>query len=110
MPSKTEQVANLRKAKAERAEAAERAKPTARRKPTPKTTKKAAVDRSPLAVGTFIAREGGASMAELEQEFKMAAHPLRAKIFAARHQLKFTITYDAGKSRYFGKAPRRKAA
>lgn len=104
--SKTEQVAHLRKTKAARAETSAReAKPAARKralKPAPKV-----VDRSPLAVGTFIARDGGASMAELEQQFQMDAHPLRSKIFSARHGLKFAITYDAAKGRYFGKPPKR---
>jgi hypothetical protein len=67
------------------------------------------VDRSPLAVGTFIARKGGASMAEIEAQFKMDAHPLRAKIHAARHNLGFKIDYDAEKNRYFGAEPKRKA-
>lgn len=75
-----------------------------------KRTRVAGVDRSPLAVGTFIAREGGASMAELEKQFKMDAHPLRAKIHDARHKLGFAITHDAKQGRYFGKEPKHKAA
>lgn len=107
--SKTQQVANLRKARAERAEAAKDLK-TAKKVTRKPSTTKTVVDRSPLAVGEFISRPGGASMAEIEQRFQMAAHPLRTKIFTARHQLKFAITYDPVKKRYFGKSPRRKAA
>lgn len=77
--------------------------------PKAKRTKVPGVDRSPLTVGTFIARAGGASMAEMEAQFKMDAHPLRAKIHAARHQLGFAIEYDAEKGRYFGKEPKHKA-
>lgn len=75
-----------------------------------KRTRVPGVDRSPLAVGTFIARKGGASMAELEKAFKMDAHPLRAKIHDARHKLGFKIDYDAEKNRYFGAEPKHKAA
>ncbi len=107
--SKTQQVANLRKARAERAEPATKVEKTAKATRKPSATK-TVVDRSPLAIGEFISRPGGASMAEIEERFQMAAHPLRTKIFTARHQLKFAITYDPVKKRYFGKAPKRKAA
>jgi len=67
---------------------------------------KPGVDRRPLSVGTFITRPGGCTMAELEREFKMNAHPLRSKIFTAKHVLGFTIEYDAKEKRYTGTAPR----
>ncbi len=81
------------------------AKPPAKKVPAAK-----GVDRSPLTVGTFITRDGGCSMAELEKEFKMDAHPLRSKIHAAKHKLGFAIEYDAKEKRYTGQAPRFKAA
>ena len=75
-----------------------------------KITSAKGVDRSPLTVGTFITRDGGCTMAELEKEFKMDAHPLRSKIHAAKHKLGFTSEYDAKEKRYTGQAPRFKAA
>jgi hypothetical protein len=88
------------------------AKAKAKAAAAPKPAKKAAkgVDRSPLMVGTFITRPGGCSMAELEKEFKMDAHPLRSKIWTAKHVLGFTIEYDAKEKRYTGTAPRFKQA
>lgn len=79
-----------------------KAKPAA--KPA-KSEKK--VDRSPLAVGTFIAAGGtdGVTMAAIEKRFKMDAHPLRAKIFAARHKLGFAIEHDPKRGVYVGTAP-----
>jgi hypothetical protein len=66
------------------------------------------VDRSPLAVGTFIVGYGryGAPMADIEKQFGMDAHPLRAKIHAARHKLGFDIEFDREKGTYVGKPPR----
>jgi len=96
------------KAKAVPAKAAPKAKITA--KPAKKIASAKGVDRRPLTVGTFITRDGGCSMAELEKEFKMDAHPLRSKIHAAKHKLGFTIDYDAKEKRYTGQAPRFKAA
>ena len=88
-----------------------KAKPAAKAAAAPKKVASAkGVDRSPLTVGTFITRDGGCSMAELEKEFKMDAHPLRSKIHAAKHKLGFTIEYDAKEKRYTGQAPRFKQA
>jgi hypothetical protein len=84
--------------------AAAKAKAKAKRSAAPKKAKH--VDRRPLTVGTFIARPGGCTMAELEKEFRMKAHPLRSKIHAARHELGFTIDYDAEEKRYSGQAPK----
>ena len=70
-----------------------------------KTAAKPGVDRSPLTVGTFIATGGGVSMAVLEKQFKMDAHPLRSKIHAAKHKLGFTIEYDAKTKLYSGYTP-----
>ena len=87
-----------------------KAKPPKIAKSAKKITSAKGVDRSPLTVGTFITRPGGCTMAELEKEFKMDAHPLRSKIHAAKHKLGFTIEYDAKEKRYTGQAPRFKAA
>lgn len=75
------------------------------RKPPPAEPGK---DRSPLAVGTFIVAAGpaGRPMAELEKEFGIDAHPMRSKIFAARHEHGFTIDYDAKAKAYVGQAPK----
>ena len=68
------------------------------------------VDRSPLTVGAFIVNAGGGcTMAALEKQFKMDAHPLRSKIHAAKHKLGFSIEYDAKEKRYTGQAPRHDA-
>ena len=95
-----------------KAKAPPKAKATApaKAKPAKKVASAKGVDRSPLTVGTFITRDGGCSMAELEKEFKMEAHPLRSKIWTAKHVLGFTIEYDAKEKRYTGTAPRFKAA
>lgn len=71
----------------------------------PKTERK--VDRRPLTIGTFISAAGdkGVTMAQIEKKFDMDAHPLRAKIFTAKHTLGFTITYDHKGKRYTGAAP-----
>lgn len=70
--------------------------------------KRASVDRSPMTVGTYIAEAGavGRAMADVEKKFDMDAHPLRAKIFAARHELGFKIDYDAKTKRYVGTPPK----
>lgn len=117
--TKEGQLRSLREKRAERT-TQERPVTTKRQTKTPaakapanaktKRARDAGVDRSPLAVGTFIARAGGASMADLEKQFKMDAHPMRAKIHSARHQLGFAINYDAEKGRYFGTEPKHKAA
>lgn len=72
-----------------------------------KKQKAGKVDRSPLAVGTFIVAAGaaGAPMADIEKRFVMDAHPLRAKIFAARHTLGFKIDFDREKKAYVGAYP-----
>lgn len=69
-------------------------------------------DRSPLAVGTFIVAAGpeGRKMVELEKEFGIAAHPMRTKIFVARHEHGFTIEYDTKAKAYVGQAPKVAAA
>lgn len=100
--------------------AEERSVKKAKKKPAPKAKAKVppkkvraakkiasakGVDRSPLTVGTFITRDGGCSMAELEKKFRMDAHPLRSKIHAAKHKLGFTIGYDAKTKLYSGHAP-----
>ncbi len=68
------------------------------------------VDRSPLAVGTFIVAggAGGVTMAKLEEAFGIKAHPMRSKIFAARHELGFTIDHrkDRDPAVYVGKPPK----
>lgn len=76
----------------------------------PKKTK--VVDRSPLAVGTFIVAAGaqGVTMAALEKKFDMDGHPLRSKIHAAKHTIGFTIEYDAARKVYTGTAPHAEAA
>jgi hypothetical protein len=91
------------KAKAKKPPKIARAKAAAPKKAKPA---KPGVDRRPLTVGTFVTRPGGCTMAELEREFKMDAHPLRSKIFTAKHVLGFTIEYDAKEKRYTGTAPR----
>lgn len=69
-------------------------------------------DRSPLAVGTFIVAAGpeGRKMVELEKEFGIDAHPMRTKIFVARHEHGFTIEYDTKAKAYVGQAPKVAAA
>ncbi len=104
-----------KKAKKKAAAAKAKAKPPkivkakAVAKPAKKTASAKGVDRRPLTVGTFITRPGGCTMAELEREFKMEAHPLRSKIHAAKHALGFSIEYDAKEKRYTGQAPRHDA-
>ncbi len=91
-----------------------KARPTLKAKAAAKPAKKIAsakgVDRRPLTVGAFIVASGGCTMAELERQFRMDAHPLRSKIHAAKHKLGFAIEYDAKEKRYTGQAPRFKAA
>lgn len=70
--------------------------------------------RSPLAVATFIAASPtGVSMAELEAKFGIEAHPMRSKIFAARHDLGFTIDYEKREGdeekRYYATPPKKEA-
>lgn len=81
----SESAANLRAAKAK--------KPTAA-----KTTIPA------LEVAAFVCRDGGASMAELEKEFGIDAHPMRAKIHYVRHKLGYGVETREG--RYYGTAPK----
>lgn len=73
-------------------------------------TAPAKIDRSPLAVGNFIAAGGlaGVTMGDLAKEFGIEAHPMRSKIFSARHELKFKIRFDAKTSRYVGSSPKQK--
>ncbi len=82
------------------------AKAKAAAKPAKKIASAKGVNRSPLTVGNFIINaDGGRSMAELEKQFKMDAHPLRSKIFTAKHKLGFTIEYDAKTKLYTGLPP-----
>lgn len=79
------------------------------RKPAEKAAKKAPVPA--VAVGAMICRPvgdaaaplGGASMDELVKKFKIAAHPMRAKIHYLRHELGYEIEIEDG--RYRGKPP-----
>lgn len=48
-------------------------------------------------VADFIARPGGASMAELVEKFGMDAHPMRTKIFNVRHTLGYTVEIKDGR-------------
>ena len=110
-PAEESGVSKKAKKKAAVPKAKAKAKPAAKAAAAPKKVASAkGVDRSPLTVGTFITRPGGCTMAELEKEFKMDAHPLRSKIWTAKHVLHFTIEYDAKEKRYTGQAPRFKAA
>lgn len=72
----------------------------------PKTSKpKAARTTVPaLEVAAFMARDGGAAMAELEKEFGIEAHPMRAKIHYVRHKLGWNVETKDG--RYFATAPK----
>lgn len=65
-------------------------------------------DRSPLAIGTFMAAGGatGRSMDAICEKFDMDAHPMRTKIFIARHELGFQVEYDAKRKVYITKAPK----
>lgn len=71
-------------------------------------TTAAGLDRSPRAVGEFICSYGaaGCPMADLVAQFKMEAHPMRSKIFAARHELGFQVEHDAKRKVYVGKPPK----
>lgn len=66
------------------------------------------IDRSPLAVGTFVCRDGGCTMEQLVKRFGIEAHPMRTKIHAAKHELGFKIEYDRETKRYTGTAPKEK--
>lgn len=74
------------------------------------SAKKGDVDHSPRAVGEFICRKGGCTMAELVAKFGVEAHPMRAKIHDAKHKLGFAIEYDHAAKRYGGQPPKEKAA
>ena len=65
-------------------------------------------ERSPLAVGTFMAAAGaaGRTMEAICKKFDMDAHPMRTKIFIARHDLGFQVEYDAKRKVYVAKAPK----
>jgi catalase (peroxidase I) len=81
------------------------AKKAAKAKVQKKTAAK--VDRSPATIGDFIvaAGEAGVEMSAIEKKFKMDAHPLRSKIFTARHKLGYHIEYVETTKRYVGRAP-----
>jgi hypothetical protein len=87
---------------------AKRAKAKKARSQARGTGRRDGKDRSPLAVGTFIVQggEAGRSMAALEKQFGIKAHPMRSKIHAARHELGFTIDYDPKAKAYVGSAPK----
>lgn len=88
-------------------------KTTKKKAAPPRAAVKGSTDKSahsPLAVGEFICRDGGCTMAELVKKFGVEAHPMRAKIHAAKHQLGFKIEYDHEAKRYSGTAPKQKAA
>ena len=92
---------------------AKKTKTKSKKKPKRGASKKRVIradklDRSPLAVGTFIVLggENGRSMADLEKHFGIEAHPMRSKIHAARHEHGFTIDYDAKAKAYVGVAPK----
>lgn len=90
----------VKRAKAKKVRAA--AKAPARRKPA----------RSPVSakdVAEFICRDGGASMAELTEKFGIEAHPMRAKIHYARHELSYAIAEPVD-GRYTGTRPAAPAA
>lgn len=55
-------------------------------------------------VADFVSRAGGASMDELVAEFKIDAHPMRAKIFYVRHTLGYDVEVKDG--RYHGTSPK----
>jgi hypothetical protein len=110
-PARPAEESGVKKAKKKPAKAKAKPAPKAKApKPAKKIVTAKGVDRSPLTVGTFITRDGGCTMAELEREFKIDAHPLRSKIWTAKHKLGFTIEYDAKEKRYTGTAPRFKQA
>lgn len=67
------------------------------------------ISRSPLAVGTYIV-ERSPTPAQLERHFKSAMHPLRARIYDARHKLGFSIDWNPAEGRYVGKPPQAKKA
>lgn len=83
--------AKVKTAKAPKIEAAKKAK--APKKGIPATE-----------VADFICRAPGASMAELEKKFGIEAHPMRAKIFYAKHKLGYVIENKDG--RYSGTPPK----
>lgn len=66
--------------------------------------------RSPQKIADFMARPQGASMAELEKEFGIDAHPMRSKIFAARHDLGYTVAHEKREGdtekRYYATPPK----
>lgn len=104
-PAPKPQESDLRKTKPNtKATRAAKAK-TVRKVAAPQKAK--AVDRKPSTVGSFIVAggSGGRTMAQLEKQFAMDAHPLRSKIHAAKHKLGFTIDYDHGREVYTGSAP-----
>ena len=109
-PAEESGVSKKTKKKAAAPKAKAKTKPAAKAAAPKKVAAAKGVDRRPLTVGTFITRPGGCTMAELEREFKMNAHPLRSKIHAAKHVLGFAIEYDAKEKRYTGQAPLKTAA
>jgi hypothetical protein len=52
-------------------------------------------------VADMMARKGGASMDELCKVIGIEPHPMRTKIYFARHRLGYDVRYDTEKARYF---------
>jgi predicted trehalose synthase len=72
----------------------------------PKTKKKAAAGTVPaLDVANFMAREGGASMAELVEKFGIDAHPMRAKVHYIRNQID-GWSVETKDGRYYATGPK----
>jgi hypothetical protein len=65
--------------------------------------------RSPVTIAEFIVASGGATMAQLEEKFGIKAHPMRSKLFSARHDFGYAIDYDAKAKRYSASAPQKRA-
>lgn len=93
-------------------------KTATKRKAKTKSAKKASTERrkrparaasqrsgvSGQAVADFMARKNGASMEELVKQFKIDAHPMRAKVFFVRHTLGYSVEHKDG--RYFAVPPK----
>lgn len=73
------------------------------RTPVKAKTSPAKGERSPLAVGEFIVKNSP-TMDQLSKRFGIDPHPMRSKVFAARHELGFKIEHKDG--RYSGTAPK----
>lgn len=94
-------------AAARHAPAKSRAKGAQRRKASPRPPQAPRPAVPARDVAELICRPAGASMAELEKAFGIRAHPMRAKIHYARHNLGYRIEVLEG--RYHGERPKGKA-